>query len=67
MYDISHERILAAARRKFGDDVRVSAPYAVDHEVVRVGVEYGFAVVDGEEHGGISHGVNFFYKEGEIR
>jgi hypothetical protein len=59
MYDISADTILKAAKNKYGADVQVSAPYFVDHEIVRVGIA--------DVTGNLSFGANFFYKDGVFR
>ena len=59
MYNISKEVLEAQARKQFGEDAKVSEPYMVDDQCVRVGVYYP----DSE----VSHGVNYFYKEGVYR
>lgn len=59
MYDIRPETILKAAQEKYGLGVQVSAPYWVDHEIIRVGI--------GDATGNMSFGANFFYREGIFR
>jgi hypothetical protein len=55
MYNISHDILLAAARKRYGPTAQVSAPYWVDHEIVRVGITL--------DNWNFSWGSNFFYKE----
>ena len=60
MYNIDHETILAAAKAKYGDDVRITAPYWVSLDgYVRIGVQLG--------EFGASFGANFWFVDGEFR
>jgi hypothetical protein len=58
IYDISGSTVLKAAVDKYGQDVKVSDPYWVDHEHVRFGIQLG--------EDGASFGANFFYKLGKF-
>jgi len=55
MFDIDPETLKKAAQAKWKESVELSAPYWVDHEIVRVMVL--------SSHG-YSFGANFYYKEG---
>ena len=58
LFDISPATILAAAQATYGAGVRVSAPYWVDADTVRVGVS--------PDNGNTSFGANFNFKEGRF-
>jgi hypothetical protein len=69
MWDISQKRINAAVRTKYaswikeGYKVKASAPYWVDHEIVRIGI---CATPKGLKND-MTFGANFYYKEGVIK
>ena len=56
LYNIDTPTILAAAVKRFGPDIKVSAPYWVDHEIVRVSIRH--TDVD------VRFAANFYYKTG---
>lgn len=58
-WDISTETLERAAKAHFGAGVKVSAPYWVDADCVRVGI----LLPDGD----VSFGANFHFKEGVFR
>lgn len=55
---ISPDVLQAAAESRYGPDVRASAPYWVDGERVRVGIE----LLGGD----VSFGADFLYKQGRF-
>ena len=57
-WDISPETLARAAQTRFGEGVKVGAPYWVDAECLRVGLALP---------GDISFGANFHFKEGVFR
>lgn len=56
MYMIDEQTLLAAAILKYGEDVKVTAPYWVNGDCVRVGVAIG----------DVSFGANFDFVKGEF-
>lgn len=61
-YNIDHVTLQLAANEKFGKDTKVSHPYWVDEEVVRVQITFG-----SDPNTQQTFGANFWYKEGAFR
>lgn len=57
LFNCDPKTLMDAAKKKYGDDVQISAPYWVDHEILRIGVESG----------GACFGANFHYREGVFK
>ncbi len=55
-YDISPATVLAAARKRYGENVQVAPAYWLDSEVMRFGI--------GLDNGNVSFGANFNFKKG---
>lgn len=56
LYNIDTPTILAAAIKKYGPDIKVSAPYWANHEIVRVSIHHKTT--------NIKFAANYYYKTG---
>ena len=61
-YHIDPDTLQAAAIKRFGMNTKVSAPYFIQDDCVRVGI----MLVDENGVEGATFGANFMYKTGEF-